>query len=74
MANRRGPALTTLPENIHPDQRLTIEQACLLRGCGRSKFYADEKAGLLKIRIERSAGMVRVRAGDLIDAMNEGFA
>ena len=69
--NRRGLALTALPDRIHPEQRLTIEQACLLRGCGRSKFYADIATGLLKVRVERNAGLVRVRAGDLLTAMNE---
>lgn len=66
----RGEALTTLPAALNPEQRLTAEQAMLLTGRGRSKFYSDVKAGTLPAPAERDGRFIRWRAGDLIDALN----
>lgn len=62
----RGQALTTLGATLHPEQRLTPEQAMLLTGRGRSKFYLDVKAGVLPQPAERQGRFVRWRAGDLV--------
>ena len=72
MGKRRGARLTDLPLNIHPEMRLTADQAMQLRGCGRSKFYADIKAGKVPEPERDGPGFVRWRAGSLIDAMNGG--
>jgi hypothetical protein len=72
MGHRRGERLRTLPPVIHRQQRLTIEQACILRGCGRSKFYEDVASGKLKVQIERDGRYVRVVAGSLLDALEGG--
>lgn len=70
MAHKRGPALSTLPAVIHPEQRLTIQQICLLRGCGRTKLYQDLQSGKLRLPIERDGRMVRARAADVFAALN----
>lgn len=70
MAFRRGPALSTLPQTLHPEQRLTITQICLLRGCGRSTLYADIKAGKLSLPLEREGRTVRARAADVLATLN----
>lgn len=72
MGYRRGERLRTLPPVIHRAQRLTIDQACILRGCGRSKLYDDIKSGKLKVQIERDGRYVRIVAGSLLDAMEGG--
>lgn len=66
----RGEALTTLPAALNPEQRLTAEQAMLLTGRGRSRFYSDVKEGKLPAPAERDGRFIRWRAGDLIDALN----
>lgn len=70
MAHKRGPALSTLPPVIHPEQRLTIQQVCLLRGCGRTKLYADLQSGKFKLPLERDGRTVRARAADVFAALN----
>lgn len=70
MGRRRGRRLTELPAVIHPEMRLTSEQAMQLTGSGRSKFYADVKAGKLPQGERDGPQFVRWRAGSLIDAMN----
>lgn len=69
MANRRGAALVNLPANLHPETRLTAEQAQLLTGRGRSKFFADVAAGKLPRPEKDGPRFSRWRAGDLIEAM-----
>lgn len=70
MAKRRGALLTNLPEQIHPEMRLTCAQALQLTGRGRSKFYADIRAGKLPEPERDGRAFARWRAGSLIDAMN----
>ena len=65
----RGERLTTLPAALHPEQRLTAEQAMLLTGRGRSKFYSDVQAGRLPAPAERDGRFVRWRAGDILAAL-----
>lgn len=72
MGYPRGDRLRTLPAVLHPQQRLTIDQACVLRGCGRSKLYDDIKRGKLKVQIERDGRYVRIVAGSLLAAMEGG--
>jgi predicted DNA-binding transcriptional regulator AlpA len=69
MAKRRGALLTELPQTIHPEQRLTAEQAMQLTGRGRSLFYKHVKNGTLPQPCERDGRFVRWRAGTLIDAL-----
>jgi len=64
-----GPALTELPINLHPEQRLTAVQAMKLTGRGHSRFYEDVKAGKLPQPAERDKRFVRWRAGDLLAAL-----
>jgi len=68
MGTRRGEALRTLPEKIHPEMRFTADQGMLLTGDCRSNFYRDVKAGKLP-QPEREGRTVRWRAGDLLDAL-----
>ena len=72
MGKRRGLMLTALPAVIHPEMRLTAEQALQLTGRGRSKFYGDVKAGKLPQPERDGPQFARWRAGSLIDAMNGG--
>lgn len=74
MANRRGAPLVKLPAELHPEQRLTYEQACALTGRGRSKFFADVKAGKLPQPERDGPRFSRWRAGSLIEALNRGRA
>lgn len=74
MAKRRGALLTVLPAQIHPEMRLTCEQALQLTGRGRSKFYSDIKAGKLPQPERDGPSFARWRAGDLIDALRRGAA
>ncbi|MCB1998136.1 MAG: hypothetical protein KDG57_20075 [Rhodoferax sp.] len=67
--NARGEALTTLPATLHPEQRLTADQAMLLTGRSRSRLYADVKAGVLPAPAEKRKRFVRWRAGDLLAAL-----
>lgn len=64
----------TLPPVLHPEMRLTFEQALILTGRGRSKFFADVKAGKLPQPERDGARFSRWRAGTLIDALNRGGA
>jgi predicted DNA-binding transcriptional regulator AlpA len=70
----RGDALTTLPAKLHPEQRLTADQAMLLTGRGRSKFFADVKAGKLPQPAEREGRFVRWRAGDILATLSRAVA
>jgi predicted DNA-binding transcriptional regulator AlpA len=66
MANARGAALTDLPERLNVEQLLTAQQAMALKGRGKSKFWADVKAGKLPQPAVREGRFVRWRAGDLL--------
>lgn len=70
MGQKRGAKLTDLPAQIHEEMRLTSEQAMQLTGRGRSKFYADVKAGKLPQPERDGPQFARWRAGSLIDALN----
>lgn len=70
MGKRRGAALSVLPAVIHPEMRLTAEQVMQLRGCGRSKLYADVRAGKLPAPERDGPQFVRWRAGTLLAALN----
>ena len=72
MGKPRGARLTELPAQIHPEMRLTSEQAMQLAGRGKSKFYADVKAGKLPQPERDGTYFARWRAGTLIDALNRG--
>ena len=72
MAHPRGPALATLPEVLHPEQRITIKQACLLKGWGRSKFYEKVKSGDFPVELERDGRTIRLRAGSVLATMTGG--
>lgn len=69
MAKPRGRWLTDLPQEIHPEQRLTAAQAMRLAGRGRSKFYADIAAGKLPQPERDGPRFARWRAGALIEAL-----
>jgi predicted DNA-binding transcriptional regulator AlpA len=70
MANRRGEQFCILPANLHPETRLTAEQAQLLTGRGKSKFFDDVRSGKLPKPEKDGPRFARWRAGSLIDAMN----
>ena len=70
MGRRRGARLTELPENIHPELRLTSCQAMQLAGRGRSKFYDDVKTGKLPQPERDGKQFARWRAGTLIEWLN----
>lgn len=70
MGKRRGTMLSILPAVIHQEMRLTADQALQLTGRGRSKFYADVKAGKLPQPERDGPQFARWRAGTLIDALN----
>ena len=72
MGKRRGLMLSALPAVIHPEMRLTAEQALQLTGRGRSKFFEDVRLGKLPQPERDGRNFVRWRAGSLIDAMNGG--
>lgn len=74
MAKQRGSRLIDLPPALNPEQRLTLAQAMVLTGRGRSKFYADVKSGKLPPPERDGARFVRWRAGDLIGALSTARA
>lgn len=66
---RQRRALAALPTSLHPEQRLTAEQAQALLGTGRSKFYDDVRAGRLPQPERDGVRFARWRAGDLLDLL-----
>lgn len=59
----------TLPEVLHPEQRLNCAQVCTLRGSGKTSLYADVKAGLFPAPERRGTRFSRWRAGDVLAAL-----
>ena len=66
--------LTNLPMQIHPEMRLTSEQAMQLTGRGKSKFYKDVRDGKLPQPERDGPQFARWRAGSLLEALNKGAA
>jgi prophage regulatory protein len=69
MANTRG-ASATLPETLHPEQRLKADQVFTLVGYGRSKTYAEIAAGRFPAPERRGSRCSRWRAGDVLAWLN----
>lgn len=63
-----------LPAGLEAEARLTLDQVSALTGLGRTKIYAEVKAGRLPQPERRGKRCSRWRAGTLIAAMNGGAA
>lgn len=61
------PAAT--PETFHPEQRLRFDVVSALCGWGRSKLYAEIRAGRFPAPERDGPKCSRWRAGDVLDAL-----
>lgn len=59
-----------LPETLHPEQRLKLPQVLILTGKGKTKLYADIKAGVFPEPEREGTRCSRWRAGTVIAHMN----
>lgn len=59
-----------LPETLHPEQRLKLPQVLVLTGKGKTKLYADIKAGTFPGPEREGRRCSRWRAGTVIAHMN----
>ncbi len=56
----------TLPETLHPEQRLNLQQVSILTGLGRSKIYDDIKHGRFPEPERSGKKCSRWRAADVL--------
>lgn len=70
---RKPAPAALLPTSLEIEARLTLDQVSILTGLGRTKIYAEVKAGRLPEPERRGQRCSRWRAGSVIAAMNGGF-
>lgn len=63
-----------LPAGLEDEARLTLKQISVLSGLGRTKIYAEIKAGRLPEPERRGKRCSRWRAGTFVAALNGGAA
>jgi len=71
-STRKPAAAAVLPAGLEDETRLTLAQVSMLTGLGRTKIYAEVRAGKLPEPERRGKRCSRWRAGTLIAAMNGG--
>ncbi len=59
-------ATLALPESLHPEQRLKLPQVSALTGKGRTKIYAEIKAGTFPAPERDGPRCSRWRAADVL--------
>ena len=64
-------AAVELPERLHPEQRIKLPLVKLLTGNGKTKIYADIKAGTFPAPERDGIRCSRWRAGTVIDHLNQ---
>lgn len=67
MAQTNSERAAVLPPTLHPEQRLKLQQVMALTGRGRTKTYAEIKAGKHPAPERDGPRCSRWRAGDVLD-------
>lgn len=64
-------AALALPESLHPEQRLKLPQVIALTGKGKTKLYAEIKAGKFPEPERDGRRWSRWRAGTVLDHIRQ---